>query len=215
MEKFISKELVMKKTLFSLMAIATLAVANNNTTAPATTVAPKVEKAAQVAQQQVEPTMQQRVNRANVAPRVIDPFEQMEKIFQMQLRQMEQMQKQMDAMFKAFETQSAPMASLPNITSSGGIISSGIVDKGDHYEVTLKANKDSKLNINVEAKNGMLSIQVKEEKEINQKTPFGVVKSFSTSSYMQSFTLPKDADEQNIKYEAKDGKIVVKIPKKK
>jgi len=181
----------MKKVLLSVMATLTLALGANN----ATTISPKVAT-------------------STPAQAVADPFEQMEKIFQMQLKQMEQMQKQMDAMFKAFESQQAQIA-LPAITSSGGVISSGIVDKGDYYEVTLKANKDAKLNIKVEAKNGMLSIRVDEKKEINKKTPFGEVKSYSTSTYMQSFTLPADADEKNIKYEAKDGQIVVKIPKKK
>ncbi len=187
----------MKKIAISLFAVLTLAVAANNTTASNTTIAPKVTPATNVATSMPN-----------------DPFEQIDRLFQMQLKQMEQMQKQMDAMFRAFESQNMKMA-LPAITSSGGVISSGIVDKGDYYEVTLNANKDSKLNIKVEAKNGMLSIRVDEKKEINKKTPFGVVKSFSTSTYMQSFTLPPDADEKNIKYEAKDGKIVVKIPKKK
>ncbi len=145
---------------------------------------------------------------------ISDPFEQMEKIFQMQLKQMEQMQKQMDNMFKVFESQNMKI-SLPSITASGGIISSGIVDKGNYYEIILNTNKDSKLNIKVEAKNGILTIKVDEQKELNKKTSFGVVKSFSTSSYMQSFTLPKDADEKNIKYETKDNKIIVHIPKKK
>ncbi len=168
----------MKKLLFSLATLSSLALASANTTAP------------------------------------LDPFEQMDRIFQMQMKQMELMQKQMDAMFKAMDKGSMHMI-VPTVSSGGGVISSGIVDKGDYYEVTLKANKDAKLNIKVEAKNGMLTIRVDEKKEINKKTPYGEVKSYSTSSYMQSFTLPKDADEKNIKYEAKDGKIVVKIPKKK
>ncbi len=145
-----------------------------------------------------------------------DPFEQMDKIFQMQMKQMEMMQKQMDAMFKAFEAQSQSAFKMPVIvSSSGGMMSSGLVDKGDHYEVIVQKSDNANAKVNVEAKNGMLTIKVEEQKSIDKNSSNGIIKSFSSSSYMQSFTLPKDADEKSINYDTKGNKIIIKIAKKK
>lgn len=145
-----------------------------------------------------------------------DPFAQMDKIFKMQMQQMEQMEKQMNQIFKAFEQSNFGNAKMPVIFNSGGMMSSGIVDKKDHYEVALKIGKGAKTKVNVEAKNGILSIKVEQTKEQESKNgQYGTIKSYSTSSYMQSFTLPKDADGAKATYEMKDDKIIVKIPKKK
>ena len=145
---------------------------------------------------------------------ISDPFMQMDKVFKMQMQQMEQMQKQMDSMFKVFEQNSFGNAKMPVIFSSGGMMSSGIVDKKDHYEVALKIGKGKNTKVNVKAKDGILSIAVEQSKEVDKKSgQYGNIKSTSKSSYMQSFTLPKDADEAKADYELKDEKIIVKIPK--
>jgi HSP20 family molecular chaperone IbpA len=144
-----------------------------------------------------------------------DPFEQMDKIFQMQMKQMQQMQKQMDEMFKVMQKSMPATTNMPMITNSGGIMSSGIKDKGDYYEVVLKSGDKGKVDVNVKAKDNMLTITIKESKNIDKNSSYGVIKSFSSSSYMQSFTLPKDADVEKIDYKMKDNKLTVKIPKKK
>ncbi len=141
-----------------------------------------------------------------------DPFSQMDKIFQMQLKQMEQMQKQMDAMFNEFSKMGFKNTT-PMVMSSGGIISSGIEDKKDHYEVVINVGKGD-IKADVKAKDNILTIKVEQSNEVKEtNSSFGVVKSFSSSSYMQSFTLPKDADSNKIDYSIKDGKMVVKIGK--
>ncbi len=150
---------------------------------------------------------------ANNATAHQDPFEQMDKMFKMQMQEMEQMQKQMNSMFKAMESQTNTLK-MPVIMSSGGLMSSGLQDKGDHYEIVLKKGDSVKSKINVEAKNGILTIKVEETKAVDKNTTYGVVKSYSNNSYMQSFTLPKDADENKISYDTKDNKIIVKIGKK-
>jgi HSP20 family molecular chaperone IbpA len=144
-----------------------------------------------------------------------DPFEQMDKIFQMQMKQMQQMQKQMDEMFKVMESSMPVSSNMPVITNSGGIMSSGVQDKGDYYEVVLKSGDNAKMDVNVKAKDNLLTISVKQTKAIDKNSSYGVVKSFSSSSYMQTFTLPKDADAEKIDYEMKENKLIVKIPKKK
>ena len=152
---------------------------------------------------------------SNVTVRT-DPFAQMDKLFQMQMKQMEQMQKQMDEMFKVFEQSNMGSSKMPVIFNSGGMMSSGIKDKGDYYEVALNVGKASKTNVDVKAQNGMLSIKVEQTKEQESKNGnYGVIKSHYVSSYMQAFTLPKDADASKISHEVKDGKIIVKIPKVK
>ena len=143
-----------------------------------------------------------------------EPFEQMDKVFQMQMKQMEQMQKQMDSMFKVFEQSNSIGSNMPVIFSGGGMMSSGIVDKKDHYEVALKIGKGKNTKVDVKAKNGILTISVEQSKEASKSNgQYGNVKSFSRSSYVQSFTLPKDADGTKADYELKDDKIIVKIPK--
>jgi len=183
----------MKKLILSIVAFgAVLSAANNATVAPTSTPATATT-----------PT-----------PVVQDPFEQMDKIFQMQMKQMQQMERQMDEMFKIMSS-GMHSTKMPIISNSGGIISSGIKDKGDYYEVVLKSSGDGKMDVNVEAKDNLLTISVKETKNIDKNSSFGVIKSFSTSSYMQTFTLPTDADSEKIDYEMKDNKLIVKIPKKK
>ena len=151
---------------------------------------------------------------SNSAKVMNDPFEQMDKVFQMQMQQMDQMQKQMDSMFKVFEQNNFSGSKMPVIFSGGGMMSSGIVDKKDHYEVALKIGKGKNTKVDVKAKNGILTISVEQSKEAAKTNgQYGNVKSFSRSSYVQSFTLPKDADGAKADYELKDDKIIVKIPK--
>ncbi len=138
-----------------------------------------------------------------------DPFSQIDKIFQMQMKQMELMQKQMDEVFKSLDK-----SNMPTMISSSSIISSGVQDKGDYYEVDVNVGKGN-VKANVEAKDGILTIKVEEKKSLENNSSYGVVKSFSSSSFMQSFTLPKDADSKSIDYNIKDGKLIVKIKKLK
>jgi len=142
-----------------------------------------------------------------------DPFEQIDKIFQMQIKQMQQMQKQMDEIFKTFEKNNN--FNMHVISNSNSIVSSPLIDKKDYYEFVINTNNSGKTELKVDTKDGMLNVFIKQMENIEKNTTNGIVKSYSTNSYMQSFTLPKDADSKNIKYENKDGKIVIKIPKKK
>jgi HSP20 family molecular chaperone IbpA len=146
---------------------------------------------------------------------VVDPFTQMDKIFEMQMKQMQAMQKEMDSMFKEFEKGSLGSSTMPVIYSSGGMMSSGLQDKGDHYELDIKIAKAAKTDFDIKSDDGLLTVKVSQTNEINKKDKNQLFKSHSSSSYMQSFTLPKDADADNIKHEMKDDKIIVTIPKKK
>ena len=144
----------------------------------------------------------------------LDPFTQMDKLFQIQIKQMEQMQKQMDDMFRVFGQSNIGSSKMPVMFNSGAMLSSGIKDKGDYYEVLLSISKAYKTNVDIKAQNGILSIEVEQSKEQKNKDGnYGVTKSYYASSYMQSFTLPQDADTGKMSHKIKDERIIVKIPK--
>ena len=143
-----------------------------------------------------------------------DPFSQMDKLFEIQMKQMQQMQKQMDEMFKVFEKSNFNTPRMPVIYSSGGMMSSGLKDKGDHYELDIKISKATKTDFDLKTKDGILTIKVSQSNAVDKNSTNQMFKSESVSNYMQSFTLPKDADTDKITHELKDDKIVVTIPKK-
>jgi HSP20 family protein len=156
-------------------------------------------------------------NAGSTTPTPADPFAQMDRIFRMQMQQMEMMRKQMDAMFRNFEQsfQTPAIANMPILVHSSGVLSSGIRDKGDHYELQIKVGdlKNSKVKITTD--NGMLTVEVTENKKVEKTTGnYGKIISYANSSSVQSFTLPDDADTAKIKAEQKDNTIVITIPKK-
>jgi len=142
-----------------------------------------------------------------------DTFSQIDRLFQMQLKQMEEIQKKVESMFKEFDEKYIKK-SMPVIMSSGGMISSGVQDKGDHYEVVVNVGPGN-VKADVTAKDNLLTINIEKKIEKETNSTFGVVKSFSTSTFMQTFTLPSDANSKDIDYTIKDGKMIVKIPKVK
>lgn len=147
-----------------------------------------------------------------------DPFSQMDHVFEAQMRQMEQMRRQMDAMFSNFEQsfQTPTFRQTPRLIHSSGVFSSGFQDKGNHYELKIRVNnlKDSKVDITSE--NGMITITTQAQKKKEQtKGNYGKVFSFSSSSSTQSFTLPMDADEATIKAEQSGNIITISLQKKR
>jgi len=150
---------------------------------------------------------------ANSNNTVADPFSQMDKIFELQMKQMELMQKQMDSVFKNMQNSNG---SFPTVTfNSNSLFNSGLQDKGDHYEIAINTSKDTKTDLNIQTKDNLLTIKVEQHKEIKKDSNTSKIQSISTSSYMQTLTLPSDADASKITNENKDGKIIIKIPKKK
>ena len=155
---------------------------------------------------------------AQSAPTTVsDPFADMDRIFQMQMQQMEMMRRQMDRLFKNFEQnfQTPNLMKMPILVHSSGVLSSGFQDKGDHYELAIKVGdlKNSKINITTE--NNMLTVEVTENKKVEkQQGNYGKIISYTNSSSVQSFTLPPDADAANIKAEQKGNTILITVPKK-
>jgi HSP20 family molecular chaperone IbpA len=104
---------------------------------------------------------------------------------------------------------------MPILVHSTGVLSSGFQDKGDHYELAIKVGdlKNSKIDISTE--NGMLTVEVTENKKIEkQQGNYGKIISYTNSSSVQSFTLPPDADATGIKAEQRGNTIIITVPKK-
>ncbi len=148
---------------------------------------------------------------------VDDPFAQMDKIFQMQMRQMKMMREQMDKLFNNFEQnfKVSTLKSMPIMVNSSGVLTSGFKDKGDHYELKIKVNNLKNSKINITSKDGMLTVEVTEKRKVEKTTGnYGKIISYTNTSSVQSFTLPDDADVANIKANQKGNEIIVTIPKK-
>jgi HSP20 family molecular chaperone IbpA len=155
------------------------------------------------------------------SPIGFDQFSQIDKMFNMQMKQMEQIQQHMDKMVNAmvniFESNSVNLPSSNNFISFGSgldITTSQIQDRGKYYELTLKNANAENSTIKVDAKDGVLKVSVNSKVEIEKNTSNGIVKSYSSSSFMQTFRLPADADSSSIDYDLKGKDIIIKIPKK-
>ena len=146
-----------------------------------------------------------------------DPFAEMDRIFQMQMQQMEMMRRQMDRLFQNFERnfQTPSLMKMPILVHSSGVLSSGFRDKGDHYELAIKVGDLKNSKVDITSENGMLTVKVTENKKVEkQQGNYGKIISYTNSSSVQSFTLPPDADAANIKAEQKENTIVITVPKK-
>jgi len=101
------------------------------------------------------------------------------------------------------------------LINSSGVLSSGFQDAKDHYELKIKVGdlKNSKVNITTE--NGMLTVEVIENKRLEKTNGnYGKIISYTNSTSVQSFTLPSDADASKIKAKQDGDKIIIIVPKK-
>jgi HSP20 family molecular chaperone IbpA len=147
-----------------------------------------------------------------------DPFADMDRIFEMQLQQMRMMQRQMDRLFQNFERnfQTPALIKTPILVHSSGVLSSGFKDKGDHYELTLKVGDLKNSKINITSENGMLTVEVAENRKVEkQQGNYGKIISYTNRSSVQSFSIPQDADPESIKAEKDKNIITVTVKKKK
>jgi HSP20 family protein len=138
-----------------------------------------------------------------------NPFEEMRK-----------MQEEMDRVFAKFHQrmmQESLFKSFPSTFPSAPAID--LKDKGDHYllEADVPGSKESE--INVTARDGVLTIEAKsvkvEQKEQEKNDSKFIRHERFEGVYMRSLTLPQDADANQLKSDYKDGVLKIIIPKKK
>jgi len=133
----------------------------------------------------------------------------------------QKLQSDMDKVFENFHKRAfshMPMMHVPtDLKSEFGSINlkTDVVDKGDHYEVVADLPNVDKPNIDVTAKDGVLTIKAESKKSNDEKKGDKIIRQERfVGSFYRSMTLPKDANEGAVKTEYKDGVLTVTIPKR-
>ncbi len=83
-----------------------------------------------------------------------------------------------------------------------------------NYEIELAAPGRSKKDFSISADNGILTISSEQKEEKEQQEKEYTRKEFSYSSFTRSFTLPENANEEEIKANYADGILKVEVAKK-
>ena len=83
-----------------------------------------------------------------------------------------------------------------------------------NYEIEVSAPGRSKKDFNVSAENGMLTISSEKKEEKETKDNGYTRQEFSYSSFSRSFTLPENANDEDIKANYVDGILKLEIAKK-
>jgi HSP20 family protein len=83
-----------------------------------------------------------------------------------------------------------------------------------NYEIEVSAPGRSKKDFNISAENGMLTISSEKKDEKETKEDDYTRREFSYSSFTRSFTLPENANEEEIKANYVDGILKLEIAKK-
>jgi HSP20 family molecular chaperone IbpA len=132
-------------------------------------------------------------------------------------KEMMQMQKDMDKMFQRMQERRLQRSS--NLISPLGTykmsVNSQFVDRGNHYELMTNIPESKENHINIDTADGRMSITAKIVHSKEKKTNGMSSKSSSVRMYQQALNIPTDADEDSIKTEYKNGKLVIYINKKK
>lgn len=132
-------------------------------------------------------------------------------------KEMMQMQQNMDKIFSKMRdrlgqpsSQSIHPLGSYNVTHANSFI-----DKNNHYELmtTIPESKENKIDINI--KDGIMTIVAKIVKSNKNQTSNSYSSYSSTRMYQQSISIPQDADENSLKVEYKNNKLLVSLEKKK
>jgi HSP20 family protein len=83
-----------------------------------------------------------------------------------------------------------------------------------NYEIELAAPGRSKKDFNISAENGVLTISSEQKEEKEQKEKGYSRKEFSYNSFSRSFSLPDNANEDDIKASYADGILKLEVAKK-
>lgn len=83
-----------------------------------------------------------------------------------------------------------------------------------NYEIEVAAPGRSKKDFSISAENGVLTISSEQKEEKEQKEKDYTRKEFSFSSFSRSFSLPENANEDDIRANYTDGILKLEVPKK-
>jgi len=130
-------------------------------------------------------------------------------------KEMMQMQQNMDKMFNRMHQRIQQRSS--GLVSPLGTYKiskpQAFLDKKDHYEYITNIPENKENHIDINAKDGVMSITAKIIEKQEKKTATSFSSSSSMRMYQQSIPLPKDADAGSISAQYKEGKLVISVKK--
>ena len=88
-----------------------------------------------------------------------------------------------------------------------------VVDNEGQYEIEVAAPGMKKDDFNVTLENGILTINGKSEKEEEEEKKNYTRKEFSSRSFMKSFTMPDNVDEEGLSAKYDDGILKLVLAK--
>jgi HSP20 family protein len=89
-----------------------------------------------------------------------------------------------------------------------------IMDKGNHYEVSLGAPGLKKDDFRIDVQGNTLTISTEKEESKEEKEEKFTRKEYSYSSFSRSFTLPEDVKSDSIDARYVDGILNINLPRK-
>lgn len=87
-------------------------------------------------------------------------------------------------------------------------------ETANNYQIEVAAPGRSKKDFSIMAENGILTISSEQKEEKEQKEKHYTRKEFSFSSFSRSFTLPENANEEDVKATYNDGILKLEVAKK-
>jgi len=132
-------------------------------------------------------------------------------------KEMMQMQQDMDKMFNRMNKriQQRSTRSVSPLGTYKIAQPQAFVDKKDHYEYVTSIPKNKENQIDINAKDGVMSITAKIIEKHENKTANSYSSSSSMRMYQQSIPLPSDADVGSITADYKDNQLVISVKKLK
>ena len=130
-------------------------------------------------------------------------------------KEMMQIQQNMDKMFNRMnQHMRQPSSSLSNpLSTNNSTAQSQFVDKGDHYEYVTNIPENKENQIDITAKDAIISISAKIIEKHENKTANSYSSSSAIRMYQQNIPMPQDADEGSLSAEYKDKKLLISINK--
>jgi HSP20 family protein len=95
-----------------------------------------------------------------------------------------------------------------------GLPAVNVKETEKNYEIEVSAPGRSKKDFKISAENGILTISSEQKEEREEKEKDYTRKEFSYSSFTRSFTLPENANEEEIKANYADGILKLDVAKK-
>ncbi len=128
---------------------------------------------------------------------------------------MQQLQAEMEKAFNSMNSQFAMIPEFKDFFSDMTIAPSiDMKELKDRYEIKVNIPGSDKNSINISAKDGILRIEAKTERKVDEKRDNFIRKEIYSGSFLREIPLPNDANAEKLKSSYKDGVLSITIPKK-